>query len=63
MNLIKRLPLWAAASHGYGLVVELLLATDGVDTNHKDSSGRTPLYLAAGNGHEAVVKHLLQRQS
>jgi ankyrin repeat protein len=39
-------------------VVKLLLATDRVDPDSKDSNGRTPLWWAAGNGHEAVVKLL-----
>jgi ankyrin repeat protein len=41
-------------------VVKLLLVTDGVDVNPKDTwNGRTPLSWAAENGHEAVVKLLL----
>jgi ankyrin repeat protein len=39
-------------------VVKLLLAQDGVDPDSKDKYGRTPLWWAAGNGHEAVVKLL-----
>jgi ankyrin repeat protein len=39
----------------------LLLATDGVDPDSKDKDGRTPLLLAAANGHEAVMKKLLAK--
>jgi len=39
--------------------VKLLLATTNVDPDTKDKYGRTPLILAAENGHEAVVKLLL----
>ena len=40
-------------------MVELLLATNGVDTDSKDSCGLTPLSWTAGSGHEAVVELLL----
>ncbi|KAI9763767.1 MAG: hypothetical protein M1840_009092 [Geoglossum simile] len=39
--------------------VKLLLASEKVDVDSKDSSGRTPLSWAAESGHEAVVKLLL----
>jgi ankyrin repeat protein len=39
-------------------VVKLLLATDRVDPDSKDSYGRTPLSYAAASGHGAVVKLL-----
>ena len=35
-----------------------LLLEKGAEPNSKDKYGRTPLYLAAENGHEAVVKLL-----
>lgn len=40
-------------------VIRLLLNTGKVDADSKDGDGRTPLLLAAQNGHEAVVKLLL----
>ncbi|KAI1192144.1 hypothetical protein F5B17DRAFT_437029 [Nemania serpens] len=40
-------------------VVQLLLATEGVNPNSKDSSGWTPLSWAAWKGHRAVVQLLL----
>jgi ankyrin repeat protein len=44
-------------------VIKLLLATGEVDVDSKDTEyGRTPLWWAARNGHEAVVK-LLQSLS
>jgi ankyrin repeat protein len=42
-------------------VVKVLLARDDVDPESKDNYGRTPLSWAAGNGHEAVVKLLLDQ--
>jgi 26S proteasome non-ATPase regulatory subunit 10 len=41
---------YAAAEHGHKEVVELLLAHKA-DVNAKDSSGWTPLFLAANNDH------------
>ncbi|KAF2192994.1 ankyrin, partial [Zopfia rhizophila CBS 207.26] len=41
--------------------VELLLAKDDVDPNCKDNDGQTPLWWAAANGHEMVVKLLLAK--
>jgi ankyrin repeat protein len=40
---------------------KLLLATGKVDADSKDNYSQTPLYRAAGNGHEAMVKLLLAR--
>ena len=44
-------------------MVKLLLETGKVDADSKDSSGQTPLQRAAGEGHEAVVKLLLETGS
>jgi ankyrin repeat protein len=37
-------PLWRAAAYGYGAVVKLLLAKEGVDPDFKDTWGLTPLW-------------------
>lgn len=39
--------------------MKLLLAEHGVEPDHKDSCGRTPLALASARGHQGVVKLLL----
>ena len=54
-----RTPLSLAAECGHMEVVELLLATDGVDPTSKDNCGQTPLSYAAEEGHVDVVKLLL----
>ncbi|KAJ2988192.1 hypothetical protein NUW58_g4110 [Xylaria curta] len=52
-------PLSYAAANGHKDVVQLLLATGGVDVNCTDSYGGTPLSYAAANGHKDVVQLLL----
>jgi ankyrin repeat protein len=51
--------LWLAARNVPHEVPALLLAKDGVDLDLKDWSYRTSLSWAAENGHEAVVKLLV----
>lgn len=51
-TIIKAL-LLSAASKGHETVVQQLLELDKVDVNAKDD-GRTPLSLAAANGHGAI---------
>ncbi|KAF8421802.1 ankyrin repeat-containing domain protein [Tirmania nivea] len=41
--------------------MRLLLERNDVDINATDNNGRSPLSLAAGRGHEAVVRLLLER--
>ncbi|KAL2808196.1 hypothetical protein BJX63DRAFT_42789 [Aspergillus granulosus] len=48
-----------ASEIGLEGVVKLLLETGKVDPDSKDSNSRTPLSLAAENGHEAAVVKLL----
>lgn len=40
--------------------MKLLLETGRVNSDSKDSHGKTPLLAAAQHGHEAVVKLLLK---
>jgi ankyrin repeat protein len=47
-----------AAGSGHEAVVKQLLATKRVDLNSKNKAGRTPLWWAAKNAHEEVVKLL-----
>ncbi|KAH0563399.1 hypothetical protein GP486_002033 [Trichoglossum hirsutum] len=59
-NSYGQTPLSWAAERGHEAVVKLLLATEKVDVDSKDTEyGRTPLSWAAERGHEAVVKLLL----
>ena len=51
--------LFFAAAKGYNAVVESLTAEDSVDPQLRDFNGRTALSYAARNGHEAVVRLLL----
>jgi ankyrin repeat protein len=37
------------------MVPKLLLAVEGIDVNSKDADGRTALWWAAKNGHDAVT--------
>lgn len=50
----------SASIHGFIIAAKVaLLAITNID--NKDEDGRTPLSLAAGNGHEAIVKLLLDK--
>lgn len=40
-------------------MVEILLATAAVNVNVQDKFGRSPLFMAAANGHSEVVRLLL----
>ncbi|PNY26502.1 Ankyrin repeat domain-containing protein 50 [Tolypocladium capitatum] len=51
-------PLLYAAKGGHQAVVELLLATRGIDVNLQDNMGRTPLSAAASYGHQDIVELL-----
>ncbi|CEO58471.1 hypothetical protein PMG11_03195 [Penicillium brasilianum] len=52
-------PLPLAAWNGHDAVIQLLLATEGIEPDFRNPNGVTPLAFAAWNGHEAVVKLLL----
>ncbi|KND87822.1 Ankyrin repeat domain-containing protein 50 [Tolypocladium ophioglossoides CBS 100239] len=45
------------------ITLAFLLASNRLDTNSRDSTGRTPLSWAAGRGHEVVVKLLLGKEA
>ena len=53
--------LWSAAGHGEDGEVRRLLSTEGAQSfiNYQGAHGKTPLHLAAGFGHEAVMEKLL----
>lgn len=54
-----RTPLSLAAEHGHETVVNLLLATEGVDADSGRGDDRTPLSYAAEHDYTEVVKVLL----
>ena len=51
--------LHAASRAGCVAAVAALLTAAGTDVNQKNRCGQTPLWVAAENGHEAVVERLL----
>ncbi|TFK25655.1 ankyrin, partial [Coprinopsis marcescibilis] len=53
-------PLTLASQTGQRDVVQLLLETEGIDTNLRNGRGETALYLAIQKGHQDIVKMLLQ---
>ncbi|KAI1126704.1 ankyrin repeat-containing domain protein [Nemania abortiva] len=52
-----------AAESGDGIIVDLLLAQDGIDPNARDNDGRTPLWWAVKKGHNGVVKQLIHKDT
>ena len=53
-------PLWISATSGHFQVVQVLLHTKIVDVNAKDIFGRPPIFWAAAQGHENIVRLLLE---
>ena len=53
--------LHCASFLGIGEIAAELVEAEGCDINQRDSAGNTPLFWAAWNGHEGVVKILLGR--
>ena len=52
-------PIHFCASHGLDLICYRLLSNADTDVECKVKDGRTALHMAAENGHENVVQHLL----
>jgi ankyrin repeat protein len=50
-----------ASVFGLHTLAAKLLLEKGAEVDPEDSYGRTPLLLAAENGHEAVVRLLLEK--
>ena len=62
VNAMEQFPLHAAVRQGdIELVKALLLSNHGADINLRDNWGKTPLHRATCNGHEAIVKLLLDK--
>src|SRR5205814_1539407 len=54
--------LYVVSRYGlFSVVIAILDSEDNVDTESKDQGGQTALHWAAWNGHEAVVKLLLEK--
>lgn len=53
-------PLGAAAHKGHEAVFNMILSSDGVDPNMRDSSLRMPLIVAVQSGHSNITKILLE---
>ncbi|KAH7118875.1 hypothetical protein B0J11DRAFT_582674 [Dendryphion nanum] len=60
---VYRNAIQAASSKGNKDIVELLLSRHDVDVEACDQTGRTPLLLAAENGHGPVVELLVAKRS
>ena len=59
---LGRTPLYLAALHGYGDVVDLLLAKGANAKKGASWKGYdTPLHVASAQGHEEIVRHLVAR--
>jgi ankyrin repeat protein len=61
-NYLSRTLLSFATEKRHEKVFKVLLATEVVDLDPKDSNGQTPLSRVAYKGHEAVVKLLLTQR-
>lgn len=56
-------PLGVAAALGLGEIASLLLSVPKIQVDLADATGRTPLFLAAMNGHETLVLMLLRQNA
>ncbi|KAF2734985.1 hypothetical protein EJ04DRAFT_224485 [Polyplosphaeria fusca] len=55
-----RTALWWASKNGCKHAASLLLAVDSATVNSKDKDNKTPLYIAAETGNDAVIAVLLE---
>jgi hypothetical protein len=60
LDSLSSIVLRSASKDGQETIVKRLLAMDKIEVGLKDGIGRTPLSWAAENGHEGVVKLLLE---
>jgi len=59
---VRMTALYAAASHGHGAIVTLLLARPEVEVDRpRSDDGSTPLLAASKQGHDGVVTALLEK--
>ncbi|KAH0541261.1 hypothetical protein FGG08_004266 [Glutinoglossum americanum] len=61
-DIFSRTPLFVAAQYGAPKVTAALLST-GADANDRDADGRSTMEVAAGGGHNLVVKQLLEAKA
>ncbi|KAG4432732.1 hypothetical protein IFR05_011788 [Cadophora sp. M221] len=61
LDSLSSVVLGSASENGQAAIVKLLLSTNGIELDWKDTKGQTPLHRAAYHRHEAVVQLLLDK--